>query len=145
MKSAKLAALVALFSLPAHAVPVQLGCFVELTGVGEETIKLETVSEVFDSSFPNFVKLPLGPYTLSAGVAREKPYGSSSMEATLSMTLFKGNPDQGQINSVRVQGLDLANRREKIPLNLFDLQFLDFTYQGKAVSRVDYRCGIVRP
>ena len=76
--------------------------------------------------------------TLSSTVLLNKPHGGDEVKPTFLMSLTKGNPVEGQINFVRVQGLEMFNNTIKEPLTLFGLNFVP------GYGRIDYNCSLVR-
>lgn len=85
------------------------------------------------------VNIELGDsLTLSSSVILNKPFGGDEVKPTFFMNLSKGNPIDGQINFVRVQGLEMFNNTIKEPLTLFGLNFVP------GYGRLDYNCSLLR-
>lgn len=127
---------------------LKTSCTALLTSVSEETRTLTAESQPFAPTTLGFsdsvVKLELGPYTLMLQMFTNQPFGSPAMEPTLWMIVYKGNPIQGQVSEVRLQGLELEDRAFDRPLTLYGADFLDFEDHGLKVSRADYHCSLTK-
>ena len=127
---------------------LQMSCKAQLLS-NQDKFKLHAESPAFLPTIDGFgnsaAKLTFGPFTLIASMMQARPYGSSSIEPTFEMMLFKdGNPVQGNVQSSALQGLDLPRRAFNAPLSLYAARFLQFTYEGKNVSRIDYSCSVTK-
>lgn len=111
-------------------------------------IKINAASELFENDINGYsnslAKIDLSPYILNASVSMARPFGSPAMEATLEVSLYKGNPMTGSINSARIQGLDLSHRPVNAPLAVYGTNFVEFDYNQMHISRIDYNCAITR-
>lgn len=127
---------------------LKTSCTALLTSASEESRTLTAESQPFAPTSLGFsdssVKLELGPYTLMVQMFTNQPFGSPAMEPTLWMTVYKGNPVQGQVNEVRIQGLGIEDRAFDRPLTLYGEDFLEFEDHGLKVSRVDYHCSLTK-
>jgi hypothetical protein len=125
----------------------QIGCRAILTGPSSSATVTE-LSDPFTSDVvaaSPYVGLSLGDITLHARVSINQPFSSDSLEPTLLINLFRGNPVQGSLSGTSVQGLDLtAHRLVGDKLSAGSLVFAAGRASGIDFSRIDYRCWLER-
>ena len=116
----------------------------------EGFILLESISQHFVDETKDYansrctIALGESPYRLLAGMQAAKPFSSNSLQSTLSIEFFSGNPVSGKLNRIRVQGLRLEDWQVQQGQSFFGEEFISVEIDGKSYSRVDYVCRLTR-
>jgi hypothetical protein len=118
-----------------------VSCTADFGGVGFPDFKETLTSPPTRAINVPRVTFQFGDYILSGSAEMLNAMGPGGYPV-FEVSLFKGDPDNGQVNYVRIDGftdIQVGQNRK-----MQSVSYLNVVYKGKSITRLDYQCSLAR-